>query len=391
MMRDPEVAEDLAQETILTAWQNRANLRDAAVWQSWLMGIARNLCARHLRRITIERKRIAPRDDSQTPLSHAAEQAPDNSLPDPEAHLERAEIAHLLDRALGALPRNTHELLIARYVDNLSLAEIAQRRGVREEAAAVQLHRSRQALRRALIGPTLRDESAALGLLPSDNMYDCTETRIWCPKCGQRHLWGRLVRKMMPRSKRTPCGGWEAGTPEEATEFLLFCPTCDSNKNFLCAMNMFHSARNGQLLDGIKGIKPAYRRINLWWESFARTATQQRTVPCIRCGTASTVVTEIASPESRPVGAQIGEKTLVCYCPQCGFSGGMSVMDIALTSAEGQQFWNDQPRLIARPEREILSADGPILVSRLESVTSSATLDVILRADTLEIVRTERY
>ena len=41
-----QVAEDLAQETLLEAWKARDRLSDPAARAQWLSGIARNICRR---------------------------------------------------------------------------------------------------------------------------------------------------------------------------------------------------------------------------------------------------------------------------------------------------------------------------------------------------------
>jgi DNA-directed RNA polymerase specialized sigma24 family protein len=47
---DPDAAEDLAQDALVVAWHERERLRDPAAYNSWVVGIAANLCRRHLRR-----------------------------------------------------------------------------------------------------------------------------------------------------------------------------------------------------------------------------------------------------------------------------------------------------------------------------------------------------
>src|SRR5215472_9909772 len=59
---DPFAAEDLAQETLLEAWRHRATLRDPTNLQSWLSGIARNVCLRWRRAQGREHSRHAPTD-----------------------------------------------------------------------------------------------------------------------------------------------------------------------------------------------------------------------------------------------------------------------------------------------------------------------------------------
>jgi RNA polymerase sigma-70 factor (ECF subfamily) len=142
------VAEDLAQETLITAWRSRDRLRDGMLWQAWLTGIARNVClrwirmqSRHNARLVREPFPIAP---TSSPFPY---DIPDESLPDPVEALEREDVTLLLDRAMATLPVKARGLLVERYVDELPVAEIAARRGIVEETAAMQLHRGRHAAR----------------------------------------------------------------------------------------------------------------------------------------------------------------------------------------------------------------------------------------------------
>ncbi len=49
LVGDREVAEDLAQETLLEVWRHKHALRDQTRRTSWLSSIARNVCLRWLR------------------------------------------------------------------------------------------------------------------------------------------------------------------------------------------------------------------------------------------------------------------------------------------------------------------------------------------------------
>ena len=137
--KNGDAAEDLAQETLVAAWESRDRLRDYDSYQAYLTGVARNICLRFLRRQTAERRRVA--SVTSLPELFSADDLPDNNLPDMDELLERQEVERLMERALIALPRKTHELLLDRYVHGLSLAHIADKRGIREETAAVHLHR----------------------------------------------------------------------------------------------------------------------------------------------------------------------------------------------------------------------------------------------------------
>lgn len=137
---DAEAAEDLAQETLIEAWRHAAQLRDEAARRSWLSGIARNVCLRWARRRGQEGSRIV--------RFGAVEALPGGN--DPAGDWERAELALLLDGALGLLSPEDRRVLVLRYVEGLSHAAIGARLGVSAGAVAVRVHRARLALRRAL-------------------------------------------------------------------------------------------------------------------------------------------------------------------------------------------------------------------------------------------------
>src|SRR3954447_22360252 len=101
--RDVDVAEDLAQETLLEAWQHAHELRAPEARTAWLAGVARN---RYLRWACRQRRDIArlihvDGEPDALVTTVGRELADDVDL---ELDLERAELAMLLDRALALLP-----------------------------------------------------------------------------------------------------------------------------------------------------------------------------------------------------------------------------------------------------------------------------------------------
>ena len=53
-------AEDIAQETLLTAWRSLDHLRDPDRFDAWMDGICRNICRRVARQSASEIARLAP-------------------------------------------------------------------------------------------------------------------------------------------------------------------------------------------------------------------------------------------------------------------------------------------------------------------------------------------
>lgn len=110
------LAEDLAQETLLTVWR-KAEQYDAAKAEAatWIFTIARNLRIDHLRR---ERRPVA--DDS------ILDQMPDDSPP-ADDQLAQGQRAVLVRAALATLPPDQAEVIQLSYFEDRPHSEIAAR------------------------------------------------------------------------------------------------------------------------------------------------------------------------------------------------------------------------------------------------------------------------
>ncbi len=139
------VAEDVVQETFLTAFQRLESFDARSSLHTWLCGIARN-------KIREESRRRRPRPIEE--VLAASDDGIDAILaeierePLPEWVLEREETSELVGATLSSLPPDYREALVSKYVDGLSVAEIGARRGKSEKAAESTLHRARLAFSR---------------------------------------------------------------------------------------------------------------------------------------------------------------------------------------------------------------------------------------------------
>jgi RNA polymerase sigma-70 factor (ECF subfamily) len=147
---DRDVAEDLAQETLLEAWRHRHKLVDPHGADRWLTAIARNVCLRWRR----------ARAGLPIPLA---------DLPEPSVPVEDG-IAELLE----LLPPAARDVLEQRYVHERTHGEIAASLGISADAVAMRLTRGKLALRRILAETEWHRSAVA------------------CPQCGTRKL---LIRR----------------------------------------------------------------------------------------------------------------------------------------------------------------------------------------------------
>ena len=129
-------AEDLAQETFLTAWHRRKDFDPSRPFGLWLRGIAENHLRNHLRKFRAEP--IGGDEALQQMLDLHA-----------ESHARTAgdsELAAALGECIARIDGPARDLLLARYADGRSVAEICARTGSKHSAMTMKLHRLRLAL-----------------------------------------------------------------------------------------------------------------------------------------------------------------------------------------------------------------------------------------------------
>jgi RNA polymerase sigma-70 factor (ECF subfamily) len=136
------LAEDLVQDTFLTALERMGAFDGRSTLHTWLCGIARNKIRAQRRRprpLLVEELLEQADPEIEAILADVARE------PLPEWVLERAETSELVGATLSSLPPDYREALVQKYVDELPVAEIARRAGKNEKAAESTLHRARLA------------------------------------------------------------------------------------------------------------------------------------------------------------------------------------------------------------------------------------------------------
>lgn len=129
-------AEDMAQEAFVRLWKNPAQVREAAALKGWLMRVAANA--------VIDRSR-KPRS---TPLDDAPEVEDPQARPD--APLDRAQAASLVDARIAELPERQRLALSLVYFEGLTNIEAAAVLKVSVDALESLLARARRGLKDSL-------------------------------------------------------------------------------------------------------------------------------------------------------------------------------------------------------------------------------------------------
>jgi RNA polymerase sigma-70 factor (ECF subfamily) len=136
LARDPSVAEDVVQETLLRAWRSLDALTDDGAIKPWLLTIARR-----------EHARLHERKQLETVDVDALAIAEDPALSRSEDH-ESGDIR----AAIFALPDEYREPLVLQVLMGYSTDEIATHLGLTNGAVLTRLCRARQKLRVAVLG-----------------------------------------------------------------------------------------------------------------------------------------------------------------------------------------------------------------------------------------------
>jgi RNA polymerase sigma-70 factor (ECF subfamily) len=155
MVQHREDAEDVTQETFLTALEHLDELRDEERFGAWLVQIA----TRHAFRVLEQRQR-APTISLETMTSEMADEDDGEPIPhpefiadwreNPEELLMRAETRQLIEQALNELPEKYRLVFLLRDVEGLSVKETVEALGISEANVKVRLLRARLQLREKL-------------------------------------------------------------------------------------------------------------------------------------------------------------------------------------------------------------------------------------------------
>ncbi len=142
LLGDPADAEDATQQRLIQAFESLSAARPEASLRPWLFRVARNKCIDLLRKRRTVPLSSFERAESGTPKFDQVDMAP---LP-PDLY-EREELQQLLQEAIAALPVRSREVVLMRYVGELTFAEIGRALGIPENTAKTLFQRSKSTLR----------------------------------------------------------------------------------------------------------------------------------------------------------------------------------------------------------------------------------------------------
>jgi len=140
MVQDRALAEDLAQEAFVRAFERLSSYDQQRRFASWFFQILHNLTIDYLRR---KRPATISLDGLQEAGYPEASSAPGAR---PDARAEQAALARAADAALARIRPEYREAVVLRYREDLSVQEVAVAMSVPVGTVKTYLHRARKEL-----------------------------------------------------------------------------------------------------------------------------------------------------------------------------------------------------------------------------------------------------
>jgi len=134
MTGQPEMAEDMTQETFVSAWKSLPGYEGRSSLSTWLHRIAVNAVLAHRRRPQ-GRNEVSLTDETGEQMDFAMENAMDDATPID------------LERAITALPPGARDIVVLHGIYGYSHEEAAGMLGLAVGTCKAQLHRARNLMR----------------------------------------------------------------------------------------------------------------------------------------------------------------------------------------------------------------------------------------------------
>ena len=151
MLRDRELAEDLAQETFIKALNAIESYRPEFKFSSWIFKIANNAAIDHLRRRELDTLSLDGSPHAETPEAMQATALQIGARQEsPLDTVEAKELGSEIEAAIGLLRPEYRSCILLRHVEGRAYEEIAEILDLPLGTVKTYIHRARNELRVAL-------------------------------------------------------------------------------------------------------------------------------------------------------------------------------------------------------------------------------------------------
>lgn len=155
-LRDPALAEDVVQETLLAVLDARSGFSGKSAYRTWVVGILKNKIVDEIRKRSREQTTTASEETLESEMMEELFEADGHwrQFPsdwgDPEKSLEDKEFWEVFERCLESLPARTARVFMMREIMGASGDETCKELAITQTNLWVMLHRARLSLRGCL-------------------------------------------------------------------------------------------------------------------------------------------------------------------------------------------------------------------------------------------------
>jgi RNA polymerase sigma-70 factor (ECF subfamily) len=142
---DSAEAEDIVQETWVRAYAHLPSFRRESAFSTWLRRILINEALGRKRRA----KAVIGLNETSEQQMSSVIMFPNCGL-DPESSVWRAQVSHLVEQAIDALPTDFRLVFVLRVVEDMSGSEVAEQLGIPEATVKTRLYRARALIQKEL-------------------------------------------------------------------------------------------------------------------------------------------------------------------------------------------------------------------------------------------------
>ena len=144
MLRNPEDAEDVLQDTFLRAYRGIKSFQGHSTFSTWIYRITANSALMRLRKRQLPTVSIDDADEREAPINIA------DWAPGPVEQMLNQETQSAMAEAIESLPAEFRQVFVLRDLEELSNAEVAEILDLSVAAVKSRLHRARLKIRNRL-------------------------------------------------------------------------------------------------------------------------------------------------------------------------------------------------------------------------------------------------
>jgi len=144
MVRNPEDAEDVLQDTFLRAYRGIKSFKGNSTFSTWIYRITANSALMRLRKRQLPTVSIDDADEREAPINIA------DWAPGPVEQMLNQETQAAMTEAIESLPPEFRQVFVLRDIEELSNAEVAEILDLSVAAVKSRLHRARLKVRNRL-------------------------------------------------------------------------------------------------------------------------------------------------------------------------------------------------------------------------------------------------